>query len=116
MQLSFLPMKFTILFLLSVVLCLNVAIGQDDSSLKKQLHLFPNPVTTGSIYIEFKDWNDSFEEVEIFDVTGVKVFDAMVNIGLKSEHRLDLSALSYGHYFVLVKSSNQVYSKRITIQ
>lgn len=109
-------MKTALPILLLVLGCLNISVAQDGPNYQKELHLFPNPVTTGSIYIEFKDWNDLFEEVEIFDVTGVKVFDAMVNIGAKPKHRLDLSGLSYGHYFVMVKSSEQVYSKRITIQ
>ena len=90
-------------------------VAQNSLLLKEELKLYPNPVTDGIVYIDFGNWSLFYERVEILDVTGTKVFDAMLNTELQSKHRLDLSALAYGNYFLLIKTENEVYSARITI-
>jgi hypothetical protein len=89
--------------------------SQVNPSLKEEIKLYPNPVSGGFIYVNFGLWTNGFERVEIYDITGNKVVEALVNTNSKNNHRLDLSKLSYGHYFILVKSKNEIYSARITV-
>jgi len=106
------PLYFTLVF--GLILSFP-SFSQVDPSLKEEIKLFPNPVSGGFIYINFGRWAHGFERVEIYDVTGNKVIEAIVNTNSKNNHRLDLSTLSYGHYFILVKSKNEIYSARITV-
>ena len=89
--------------------------SQVNPSLKEEIKIYPNPVSGDFIYVNFGLWTNGFERVEIYDVTGNKVVEALVNTNSKNNHRLDLSKLSYGHYFILVKSKNEIYSARITV-
>jgi len=106
------PLYFTLVF--GLILSFP-SFSQVDPSLKEEIKLFPNPVSGGFIYVNFGQWGDGFELVEIYDITGNKVIEAILKTGTKNNHRLDLSTLSYGHYFVLVKSKNEIYSARITV-
>jgi hypothetical protein len=106
------PLYFTLVF--GLILSLS-SLSQVNPSLKEEIKLYPNPVSEGFIYVNFGRWGHGSEHVEIYDITGNKVVEAIVNTGAKNNHRLDLSTLSYGHYFILVKSKNEIYSARITV-
>ncbi|MBL4653634.1 MAG: T9SS type A sorting domain-containing protein [Flavobacteriales bacterium] len=107
-------LRVYILIFLGVLLSFS-SFSQNPHLLKDELKLYPNPVTEGTIYIDFGNGSTSYERVEILDVTGTKVFDAMLNTENFSKHKLDLSALAYGNYFVLIKTESEVFSARITI-
>lgn len=107
-------LRIYILILLGISISFS-SFSQGSLLLKNELKLYPNPVTGGIIYIDFGQWSASFQHIEILDVTGTKVFDAELNTEKLSKHKLDLSALAYGNYFVLVKTETEAFSARITI-
>ena len=106
--------RIYLLFFLGIILSVS-SVAQSPLLLKNELTLFPNPVSEGTIYLDFGNWSQRYERVEILDVTGNKVFDAMINTASQNKHKLDLSALAYGNYFLLIKTGTEVFSARITV-
>ena len=73
----------------------------------EDLHVFPNPVTNGVLYIESEI---PIEQIGIFNVLGIKIFSWA---GVKS---IDVSGFEKGIYFLKVKIKNTEILKRIIIQ
>lgn len=83
---------------------LNSVINGTDNQQKKQLTIFPNPVSN-AFFINVSEINADFV-VMVFDATGRTVQSC------KSCSEIDISSLCEGHYLVRVISENQCLSGR----
>lgn len=81
---------------------------QEDVSIEG-LNLYPNPVTTGKVYITSK--KDSEKEIQIFDVLGKKVLQTVI-----STKELNVSNLSPGVYIIKITEENATSSRKLIIR
>ncbi|NHN27030.1 T9SS type A sorting domain-containing protein [Flavobacterium jejuense] len=72
------------------------------------LTIYPNPVSNGKIYITSKLGLE--KKVEIFDVLGKKVFEAIV-----TTKEVNISALNTGVYIVKVKEEEASATRKLII-
>lgn len=72
------------------------------------LTIYPNPVNNGKIYITSKLGLE--KKVEIFDVLGKKVFEAVV-----TTKEVNISALNTGVYIVKVKEGEASATRKLII-
>ncbi|NJM78633.1 MAG: T9SS type A sorting domain-containing protein [Flavobacterium sp.] len=72
------------------------------------LSIYPNPVNTGKIYISSKLALE--KKVEIFDVLGKKVFEAIV-----TNKEVNISALNTGVYIVKVREGDASATRKLII-
>lgn len=72
------------------------------------LSIYPNPVNTGKIYISSKLALE--KKVEIFDVLGKKVFEAIV-----TNKEVNISALNTGVYIVKVREGEASATRKLII-
>jgi polyhydroxybutyrate depolymerase len=75
------------------------------SFLNKNIHVFPNP-TKGLIHVKS---NDRFD---ILEITLVNVLGTTIEINLSNES-IDLSDINTGIYFLSVKTSKGMITKKI---
>jgi hypothetical protein len=80
----------------------------NDSGMK----IYPNP-TNGIIYIEMNSISSN-REIEIRDLYG-RIF-LQKNWGDNDRHKLDLTLLMKGMYFVRVSNDNKIYFQKIVLQ
>lgn len=71
--------------------------------------LYPNPVTSGKIYITSK--NDSNKEVIIFDVLGKKVLQSTM-----SSRELNVSSLSPGVYIIKINEGDSSVTRKLIVR
>ncbi|MBW4359426.1 T9SS type A sorting domain-containing protein [Flavobacterium taihuense] len=81
---------------------------QENTSIEG-LNLYPNPVTTGKVYITSK--NDLEKEIIIFDVLGKKVLQTMI-----TTKELNVSNLSPGVYIIKITEENATSSRKLIIR
>jgi len=81
---------------------------QEDTSIEG-LNLYPNPVTSGKIYISSK--KDLEKEIIIFDVLGKKVLQTVI-----SGKELNLSNLSPGVYIIKITEEESTSSRKLLVQ
>ncbi len=81
---------------------------QEDSSIEG-LSLYPNPVSTGRVYITSK--KDSEKEIMIFDVLGKKVLQTII-----STRELNISNLSPGVYIIKITEEGSTSSRKLIVQ
>lgn len=102
--------------LLSVLFSLN-AIAQENKQIamtKTQeptiegLTIYPNPVNTGRIYISSKSSLD--KKVEIFNVLGKKVLEAII-----TSKEVNISNLSAGVYIIKIKEGEASATRKLII-
>lgn len=72
------------------------------------LSIYPNPVNTGKIYVSSKLALE--KKVEIFDVLGKKVFEAIV-----TNKEVNISALNTGVYIVKVREGEASATRKLII-
>nr|WP_240723569.1 T9SS type A sorting domain-containing protein [Flavobacterium sp. J27] len=72
------------------------------------LTIYPNPVNNGKIYITSKLGLE--KKIEIFDVLGKKVFEAVV-----TTKEVNISALNTGVYIVKVKEGETSATRKLII-
>lgn len=107
---------FYIILLLAIFFT-TAATAQDSKQLPKVqentsiegLNLYPNPVTTGKVYISSK--NDLEKEIIIFDVLGKKVLQTIINT-----KELNVSNLSPGVYIIKITEENATSSRKLIIR
>ncbi|OMQ12747.1 T9SS type A sorting domain-containing protein [[Flexibacter] sp. ATCC 35103] len=73
------------------------------------LSLYPNPVTSGKVYISSK--NDLEKEITIFDVLGKKVLQAHL-----SSRELNVSDLVPGVYIIKISEENASATRKLIIR
>ena len=81
---------------------------QENTSIEG-LNLYPNPVTTGKVYITSK--NDLEKEIIIFDVLGKKVLQTII-----TTKELNVSNLSPGVYIIKISEENATSSRKLIIR
>jgi hypothetical protein len=75
----------------------------------ENLNLYPNPVTTGKLYITSKSTNA--KEIEIFDILGKKV----MQYNLTSKE-LNISNLIPGVYIIKIKEGDQRATRKFIVK
>lgn len=86
----------------------NVSTSRTQEPSIEGLTIYPNPVNTGKIYITSKLGLE--KKVEIFDVLGKKVFEAIV-----TTKEVNISALNTGVYIVKVKEGEASATRKLII-
>jgi hypothetical protein len=82
--------------------------NQEDASIEG-LSLYPNPVTTGKVYITSR--KDSEKEIIIFDVLGKKVLQTKI-----SSRELNISNLTPGVYIIKIIEEGATSSRKLIVQ
>lgn len=107
---------FYIIFLLALIFT-SSANAQDNKQLPKTqenasiegLNLYPNPVTTGKVFITSK--KDLEKEIIIFDVLGKKVLQTIIY-----SKELNVSNLSPGVYIIKIREEETTSSRKLIIR
>lgn len=73
------------------------------------LNIYPNPVSTGRLYVTSKSVQS--KEVEIFDVLGKRVMQASV-----SGRELSIAALTPGVYIIKVKEGEATATRKLIVK
>jgi hypothetical protein len=81
---------------------------QENTSIEG-LSLYPNPVTTGKVYISSK--NDLEKEIVIFDVLGKKVLQTKIN-----SRELNVSDLQPGVYIIKIIEEQATSSRKLIVR
>jgi Secretion system C-terminal sorting domain len=97
--------------------CSTATVAQDNKQYQKVqesssiegLNLYPNPVSSGKVYITTK--NDEDKEIEIFDVLGKKVFQTIL-----SSRELNVSNLNSGVYIIKIKEEEITATRKLIIK
>ncbi|MGQ7946205.1 T9SS type A sorting domain-containing protein [Flavobacterium sp. WC2509] len=104
------------IILLAVIFFTTGALAQDSKQPKIQedvsiegLSLYPNPVTSGKVYITSK--KDSEKEIIIFNVLGKKVLQNIINT-----RELNISNLSPGVYIIKITEEGATSSRKLIVQ
>ena len=102
--------------LLAAIFFTTSAIAQDNKQPKTQqdasiegLNLYPNPVSTGKVYITSK--KDVEKDIIIFDVLGKKVLQTRINT-----KELNISNLSPGVYIIKITEEESTSSRKLIVQ
>ncbi|HNQ27853.1 MAG TPA: T9SS type A sorting domain-containing protein [Aquaticitalea sp.] len=74
-----------------------------------ELSIYPNPVSTGKIYIITKQ--NLTKEVEIFDVLGKKIFSTSL-----FGKELNISELTSGVYILKIKENNISATRKLVVK
>ena len=72
------------------------------------LNIYPNPTSTGKIYITSKA--TSAKRIEIYDVLGKKLVDVML-----TGNQLNISALPNGVYILKIKENDNTAIRKLVI-
>lgn len=73
------------------------------------LNIYPNPVTSDRIYITSK--SSQTKEVEIYDVLGKKILQAVV-----STKELNVSSLTPGVYIIKIKEGEATATRKLVVK
>jgi hypothetical protein len=102
--------------LLAAIFFTTSAVAQDNKQPKTQqdasiegLNLYPNPVSTGKVYITSK--KDLEKDIIIFDVLGKKVLQTRINT-----KELNVSNLSPGVYIIKITEEESTSSRKLIVQ
>ncbi|MDP1728505.1 MAG: T9SS type A sorting domain-containing protein [Bacteroidota bacterium] len=91
----------------------GAGVGINESNLDKHnFSAYPNP-SNGIFQLTFDNMQSSNGELEIYNVSGEKVYTASNN---NRQMQIDLSALAKGIYFVKVYYEAKVYNQKIIVQ
>jgi len=104
------------IILLSVFLFSLSASAQENKPQSKNqdtsidgLSFYPNPVSSGKIYISSKSSAD--KEVTIFDVLGKKVLQATLNT-----KELNIASISPGVYIIRIREGDALATRKLIIK
>lgn len=106
---------YQILFLF--LFCTTGALAQDSKGAPSQrgqetiegLNIYPNPVSTGRIFITSK--SSLNKDIEIYDVLGKKILQASV-----SAKELNISTLTPGVYIIKVKEGDATATRKLIVK
>lgn len=79
------------------------------------LNIFPNPVKN-LVNFAINGSNNDDINISVFDITGKKIFNTMLNINGISSTSFDFSGFSKGVYIVNVSSGKDNYNKKLVLQ
>lgn len=81
---------------------------QESTSIEG-LNLYPNPVSSGKVYVTSK--NDLDKEIQIFDVLGKKVLQTVL-----SSRELNISTLTPGVYIIKIKEEEASTTRKLIVR
>ncbi len=87
----------------------SVTSAQDVKQQGENLGFYPNPVSTGKIFITSKSSID--KEVVVFDVLGKKVLQATL-----SSKELNISTLSPGVYIIKIREGEATATRKLIVK
>ena len=101
---------YILTLLLFALFSLNVSAQQSkaDASIEG-LSFYPNPVTSGKIYISSKSSLD--KEISIFDVLGKKVLQATIEA-----KELSIASLSPGVYIIKIREGEATATRKLIVK
>lgn len=100
---------------IAALLCFFFTAGVSAQESNKQqpsidgLNFYPNPVSSGKIYITSKSSLD--KEVTIFDVLGKKVLQATLNA-----KELNIATLSPGVYIIKIREGEATATRKLIVK
>ena len=102
------------LYIASLLFCLfsltvSAQENKQQPSSIEGLGFYPNPVSSGKIYIVSKTTSD--KEVTIFDVLGKKVLQATLNT-----KELNISSLSPGVYIIKIREGEATATRKLIVR
>lgn len=83
-------------------------LGLEENSLVAQINIYPNPVTS-ILTIDFNEGENRAEMVQIFTVTGQKVYEEKL---IGKQNKIDVSTLSEGLYILQLFTSDRIVINR----
>ena len=83
--------------------------AQEGKQAIEGLNFYPNPVSSGKIFITSKSLAD--KEVAIFDVLGKKVLQAVLN-----SKELNISTLSPGVYIIKIREGEATATRKLIVK
>lgn len=101
--------KYFYLAALLICFCSLSVTAQDGKQSIEGLEFYPNPVSSGKIYITSKSLAD--KEVAIFDVLGKKVLQAVLN-----SKELNISTLSPGVYIIKIREGEATATRKLIVK
>lgn len=101
---------FYITLLLFFLFTLGAAAQDNKGETIDGLNIYPNPVSTGRIYITSK--SSLNKEVEIYDVLGKKILTAT----LTSSKELNITSLTPGVYIIKIKEGDATATKKLIVK
>ena len=87
----------------------TVGLSQDLRQQNDALGFYPNPVSTGKIYITSKTNLD--KQVAIFDVLGKKIFQATI-----SSKELNISSIPPGIYIIKITEADAECTRKLIVR
>lgn len=105
-------MKRKYFFIALLFLCFAApALAQDGkpAGTIEGLSFYPNPVSSGKIYITSKSMDD--KEVTIFDVLGKKMLQATV-----TSRELNIATLSPGVYIIKIREGDATAARKLIVR
>jgi len=101
---------YTLILLLFALFSLTMSAQQSkaDASIEG-LSFYPNPVTSGKIYISSKSPLD--KEISIFDVLGKKVLQATIEA-----KELSIASLSPGVYIIKIREGEATATRKLIVK
>jgi hypothetical protein len=82
-------------------------VKNSDSS---EIGIYPNPATQGKIFITSK--NTFSKEIKIFDTLGKVILETTIN----NNKELNISNIQPGMYFIQIKESNVVVTRKLIVK
>jgi hypothetical protein len=101
---------FYITLLLFFFFTLGAAAQDNKGETIDGLNIYPNPVSTGRIYITSK--SSLNKEIEIYDVLGKKILTAT----LTSSKELNITSLTPGVYIIKIKEGDATATKKLIVK
>lgn len=91
----------------------DILIDLSNNTDKISERIFVNPIpSTGRINVNILGNSDNYK-IEIFDINGKQIF---TKTSISSSENLDLSNFNNGVYILQIKTSNNIYTKKIIIK
>ena len=80
-----------------------------NTNAKFDFNIYPNP-TTGIVYVEIDNYNDSPIPISVYDYSGSLIYNLVANQSFIS---IDLSDMKPGIYFMIISDGNQNVTRKI---
>ncbi len=104
-------MKKNYLYITLLFACLftSFANAQDNKQTIDGLAVYPNPVSSGKIFVTSKSGEN--KDVSIYDVLGKLIFQASM-----SSKELNISSLSSGVYIIKVRENEATSTRKLIVR
>lgn len=109
--------KYILYILFTLFVTLNLSAQEKKTTNGKTdaiegLQVYPNPTTTGKIYITTES-NSNSREIELFDMLGKRVYATTL---YNSNKEINLTNLNAGVYIIQIKENNATATRKLVIK